>query len=231
MERQLAEETKARLMLIDHLILGVPELDVGCLEVSRLLGVDPAAGGRHADRGTANALVRLSGAAYLEVLGPDPTADSNRTRWLRSAWVGHGRFVGWAVRSMNIDADVARLQQSGWDPGPIARMERDSPAGQLDWRLTPSNVESGVATIPFLIDWSGAQHPTTGLPSGVELLGLTLGHPTPSKVEKVISLLDVTVNLEHSSRPRLVASFGTSKGPVTLETLQGDLGIEVLRHP
>jgi hypothetical protein len=55
---------------IDHLILGVDDLDRGMSEFARRTGVTPIKGGVHPGKGTQNALVSLGSMQYIEILAP-----------------------------------------------------------------------------------------------------------------------------------------------------------------
>ncbi len=204
---------------IDHLILAVPELPPGVEAVAELLGARPTGGGRHVGRGTANALLRVGGSEYLEVLGPDPEANGPAPAWLSPGRLGRGRLVGWAVRSSDLDRDVARLRSGGWDPGPIEAMSRESPDGLLSWRLTPLNLEEGASALPFLIDWGSSRHPTSGLDRRSQLTALELIHPEPARIETVLRLLELDLPVSAGAAPALRAWFQTPSGPVALDTL------------
>jgi len=61
---------------LDHLVLAGPDLEQAVAWFADLTGVPPARGGSHVGLGTANCLVGLGGAAYLEIIGPDPEQPS-----------------------------------------------------------------------------------------------------------------------------------------------------------
>lgn len=206
-------------MVIDHLIVGVPELRSGTSAVEAALGTAAVPGGHHPGRGTANALIRLGDTCYLEVLGPDPDAPELTPGWLSSGLIGHGRLVGWAVRTHGIDAEVERLRDLGWDPGPVEAMSREHPGGALSWRLTPSHLEAGVAALPFLIDWGGSPHPSQSLPRGAELEGLTVVAPDPGSVQGTLHMMGVEVTVQPGPEPSLRAVIRSGSREVVIETV------------
>ncbi len=72
---------------LDHVVIGVEDLEEAATELTRVLGRAPSWRGRHPTYGTANVLYRLDN-AYLELLAPDATNDA------RSAWAGSlGHFL------------------------------------------------------------------------------------------------------------------------------------------
>src|SRR4051812_10884651 len=57
---------------IDHVILGIDDLQKGIAELERATGVRAVFGGAHPGRGTQNALISLGENHYLEILAPNP---------------------------------------------------------------------------------------------------------------------------------------------------------------
>src|SRR6185295_9043739 len=97
---------------IDHIMIGVADLDAGIAAFERVTGVAPVRGGRHPMRGTENALVSLGGGAYLEIIAPQRDAQPNEMvtglRTLKAP-----ALVGWAVHVVDAKESAALLTRHG----------------------------------------------------------------------------------------------------------------------
>lgn len=203
---------------LDHLVLATPDLAGAVARFAALTGVAPAQGGSHTGLGTANFLVGLGGAAYLEIVGPDPAQDTPiRPRPFGIDDLVETRLATWAVHPPDVDAVIAAARAAGHDPGDAFAMSRLTPTAEtLRWRLTP---DRGV--VPFLIDWGDTPHPTTrGLPA-VRLESFTLGHPDPALVRARLGALGLDVAVDRAERPSLAAEFTTPRGVVSTADLGG----------
>ena len=204
---------------LDHLVYAAPDLEAAAADLGRQLGVEPAPGGRHLGLGTANRLLALGPASYLEVIGPDPTQPPPaRSRPFGMDRLGAPRLVGWAVRTTTIEERAAAARRRGFDPGPIEPMSRDRPeGGRLTWRLsTPTDEEEGVQVVPFLIDWGESPHPAASAPAGTRLLSLGAEHPDPGAALARLAALDVALEVLPGPEPSLAARLESPFGRCVL---------------
>src|SRR5215469_7237654 len=148
-----------RVMLIDHLIYGAPDLADAVADLEERLGVRAQAGGQHIGLGTHNALLALGPQTYLEIIAPDPgQPEPSVPRPFDLDGVSRGGLVGWAIACPVIDAAVAEARSRGYDPGEAVSMQRAGPTGAvLRVRLTLNVMPGG--QVPFLISWGDAEHP------------------------------------------------------------------------
>ena len=128
----------------DHFIIAVRDLDAAMADY-RALGFTVYYGGKHTHKATHNGLIALADGSYLELLAPqDPSEIDNTIDVLA---YGEG-FGGYALLTIDIDGDVARLRAAGIDCSDPLPGHRDRYDGvQIQWRS--ANV--GGTRNPFLI--------------------------------------------------------------------------------
>ena len=95
-------------------------------------------------------------------------------------------------------------------------MSRLRPDGvELRWTLTRRDAP-GDGLVPFLIDWGDSAHPSRTAAAGCRLLALRAEHPEPDRIAEMLRALEVSLDVHHGPRPRLVARIQTSRGTVEL---------------
>jgi len=166
---------------IDHVILGINDLERGMREFESKTGVAPKRGGEHPGRGTQNALVSLGGGRYLEILAPAPTQQPTPPR---EAAVSHANLtlVGWALHTSAIEGLVKQVRGAGIDiEGPVPGSRRAPDGALLAWQ-SASVDQLGVT--PFFIEWSkDTPHPSGTSPAGCTLAGMTLTVTSPERLQ------------------------------------------------
>lgn len=141
----------------DHAVIVVRSLD-RATELFRHLGFDAQPGGRHADGGTHNALIRF-GLDYVELLSvyDEAAARANNSRGLALLDTLKGReaaLVGFALATNEIEQEASRFTGSGNEPAQPHAMGRKRPDGQeLTWRVASPGGSSFNKSWPFLIQW------------------------------------------------------------------------------
>jgi hypothetical protein len=147
------EDTTAR---IDHVVIGVADLDAAVLRFDDLYGLKAVEGGRHPGWGTANWLVPL-GETYLELVTVvDRSVASSNVfgRWV-SAMLDGPPALGWAVRTGNLNSTASRLDLE------VVEGSRHAPGGALlQWQLAGLAQAARDPALPFFIQWG----PDTPLP-------------------------------------------------------------------
>jgi glyoxalase-like protein len=215
-----AEHSTSAVTAVDHLLLGVSDLDRGIAWVEKKTGVRAAVGGSHPGVGTRNALLSLGGRRYLEIIAPDP-AQSAFTFRIDLRKLSEPRLITWAaatgdVNALSKKAREAGLAVQGPEPG-----SRERPDGKvLRWKTLGIQVEleaDGVDPIPFFIEWaSDSVHPSQDSPRGCELLAFEVAHPRRSEVRGVLEKLGIDAIVKSGQPALLQASLKTPGGAARL---------------
>jgi hypothetical protein len=202
---------------IDHVIVGVGDLQMGMDRFEELTGVRPVFGGEHPGRGTRNALVSLGPRVYLELLAPQEGVDSVQDAPGLSDLAELNGW-GWAAGTNDLESALTRIRAGGFsvsDPAPGSRATPDG--GILEWR-TGGPDELMLLGAPFLIEWAAdSPHPATTSPAGCELLGLRIHTPNREELVSFLRLLSPKEGVEAVQGPevRYEISLGCPKGEVT----------------
>ena len=207
---------------LDHLVIAAATLADGIDHVATVMGVTPVPGGKHVTMGTHNALLRLGGETYLEIIAVDP--DAPKPPWAR--WFGlddvalqadlteRPRLVGWVARTDDIELAAAA---SSLPLGNIHPMQR----GDYLWRITvpDGGMLPGKGLLPTLIQWDVPTHPTARLPkSNVTLAQLAGTHPEPAPLRAALAALGLegAIAISYDRETRIAAMLRTPRGMVTL---------------
>ena len=144
------------MLTVDHVILGVNDLEIATRRVEAL-GFGVVDGGRHPGLGTANRIVPFGGPSgapqYLELLGVVDADEARRSpfgRALLDAIKDGDRLVRWCLQTTVADLDVvaARLQLT------VEPRARKRPDGvMLTWRAAGLALSLAEAWLPFFVAW------------------------------------------------------------------------------
>jgi hypothetical protein len=205
---------------VDHLLLGVGDLDSGIAWVERTAGVKAIMGGSHPGMGTRNALLSLGGRRYLEIIAPDPAqTDFNFRVDVRK--LSEPRLITWAAGTTDIDAVAKKARDAGYETFGPQEGSRARPDGKvLRWKTFGVRNEFGIADvepIPFFIQWaSDSLHPSQDSPRGCELRAFEIEHPNPASVTAMLTGFGIEAKVKMGERARLTATLRTPKGTARL---------------
>ncbi len=205
---------------VDHLLLGVGDLDHGISWVEKTTGVKAVVGGSHPGVGTRNALVSLGGRRYLEILAPDPDQADYKFR-IDVRKLAQPRLITWAAGTTDIDAVAKRALDAGCETFGPQEGSRARPDGKLlRWKTFGVMNEfgaSGVEPIPFFIEWApDSLHPSRDSPKGCALRAFEIEHPNSAGVTDLLVKLGIEARVKPGEHVRLTAALRTPKGNVRL---------------
>jgi hypothetical protein len=203
--------------VIDHLLLGIADLDLGIDSVEKMTGTKAALGGSHPGAGTQNALLSLGNRQYLEIISIDP-AQRNLGRMadiIKSLM--SPRIITWAAATTDICALAQKAKAIGLDidgPNDGARVKPDG--STLKWKTLNIITDFG-GVIPFFIEWgAGGVHPSVDSPPGCSLLEFEIEHPSADQVRQILRLLGIEAAVKQGREARMKSILLTPKGKVEL---------------
>jgi hypothetical protein len=197
---------------LDHIILGISDLERGIAWMERKSGVRAVMGGVHPGRGTRNALLSLGHRRYLEIMAPDPAQPaSSETRGL--GHLSSPRIIGWASHLDSAQAIADHLTKSGIAfSGPTAGSRKRPDGRVLDWQ-TVELTDDAAGTLPFFIEWGAhSPHPSEDSPLGLSLLSFEAGAPDPTSPLAVSNALGLGLHVGKRPHPILRARFRGPRG-------------------
>ncbi|HUL35725.1 MAG TPA: VOC family protein [Candidatus Eisenbacteria bacterium] len=200
--------------LLDHILLGTNNLQLGIEFVAQRTGVHAAFGGVHPGHGTQNALLSLGDRRYLEIIAPDPAQpDVNNPLAPELRSMNAPRLVGWAAHPGNLQAFAEKLRAAhiafqGPTPG-----SRKRPDGRhLQWQ-TLGLEDDASGLLPFFIEWgSDSPHPSADAPMGCALVHFAAETPDPSALAAKLKLLNLDLPVENGQDSRLRARISGPQG-------------------
>ena len=203
-------------MQVDHVIVGINDLDAGIASLERLTGVRPVVGGEHPVKGTRNALMSLGDGTYMELIAPNPrepvASDDVRALHTLTAL----RPIGWAVGTKDIETTRSTLGSQGLPmstPDPGSRRRPDG--SLLEWQTFGfESFEHPLA--PFFIRWQQPElHPSRTSSGGCQFAALKLRDPAPERLAVALRPLRLNVIVERAAQQGMELELACPNGRVT----------------
>ncbi len=156
-------------IVIDHILIGVPDLDRTVDDLAKALGVRPVYGGKH-PRGTHNALLSLGGHTYLEFIALQPGVAGADIGMDDLVGLSKPVPIGWAVAAPSTPALRGALARSDFSTERTGRRQshhaiRRDPA-MADARTHGRACRGAVLHRLVAGNPSPIEHLTRGLPAG-----------------------------------------------------------------
>ncbi len=201
---------------LDHVLIGVPDLEDGMDWWTSLTGVRPIRGGPHRGLGTHNALVGLGPHLYLELLAPDPEQRAQTPTREQLSRLDGPRPQGWCYACDDAQRTAEELSAEEISSARVP-LSRQLPGGEtLSWDLIFPSHSLGSA-IPFLIDWGRTPRPTESAPTGCQLLEVTPIHPEPTEAQSFLARLGIERRVAEGKQSGLRLLLATERGEISIE--------------
>ncbi|HKD81906.1 MAG TPA: VOC family protein [Candidatus Angelobacter sp.] len=203
---------------LDHILLGISNVDHGISWLEERSGVRAMFGGVHPGRGTLNALLSLGPRRYLEVIAPDPQQSSVSNEMvdlLRK--IQEPRLIGWAAHTNDLGGVMQKAAAAGIAIENPRDGSRTRPDGKtLHWKSF-SLKEDYAGVLPFFIEWSaGSVHPSQDAPAGCTLQNFFVESPAVKEVRSIAAKLGLNLEAKPGKKPFLGARIAGRKGAFEL---------------
>ncbi|HKV94123.1 MAG TPA: VOC family protein [Candidatus Angelobacter sp.] len=206
---------------LDHILLGINDLDHGIFWVEERSGVRAVFGGVHPGRGTRNALLSLGPRQYLEIIALDPQqagSAASREPWAaRLNALKEPRIINWAAHTDDLAAVAQKAAAAGISAENPREGSRARPDGKiLRWKSFGLK-EDFDGVLPFFIEWSADSiHPSQDAPAGCTLEHFSIESPSVKDVREVAGKLGLNVEVKSGKKPLLHARIAGKKGAFEL---------------
>jgi hypothetical protein len=166
-------------LTVDHVTVAGTDLKQMQVRLAAV-GIATEYGGPHSNGGTQMALASFPDGSYLELIAPQTNPDQKALTahyWSKQIQ-GDAGPTAWAVRAMDVAAEVGRLRAAGITVSSPSRSGRKRPDGfALEWETAQIGEEPNGTFFPFLIrDFTprDARAFPKGQPTAKDLKGVKL---------------------------------------------------------
>jgi hypothetical protein len=196
---------------IDHIILGINDLNKGIEQFEALTGVKPVFGGIHPNSFSQNALVALDHEIYIEIMAPRPDASNVPVEFLTMEKLTP---IGWAVRTHNAIKTRKKLKVEGIIASNRKHGSRTKPDSSiLNW--ITFDVDSRY-DFPFFIEWGdNTKHPSISSPAGCTFQSFQINTPYDATMNKLLTAIPLNLTVSKATETKLQLTIDSPKGKVT----------------
>jgi catechol 2,3-dioxygenase-like lactoylglutathione lyase family enzyme len=201
---------------LDHLVVGVPDLEAGLDWLQAQTGIRAAGGGTYDGAATATALASLGGRSYLSLTGPDGPAPPPATLGAHVAGLPAPRLVAWAcvTEAGGLDALVAQAESQGL-PATVREVGRRRPDGRTV-KSRHLYLEPPGGNLPFFVEAGTGVHPSIDAPAGLRLRQFQVVDPDPEQLGELLKALGVEVDVLAGDQPGLSATISSPTAKIVI---------------
>lgn len=204
-------------LMLDHILLGSPDLNTASAAFAEVSGVSPGGGGSHPGFGTRNKLLALGRSLFFEIIAPDPEQTSKGSRASGLEDLAGPRMLTFCMRSTDLASVAARATSAGLSPQPPVAMSRTRADGvTLHWEILYLDPAGWADFVPFVIDWKDSPHPAESSPIGCSLLDFTVLHPKATELRTIYQGLGFDIPVRAAMSPGFVLRLDAPNGEVVL---------------
>ncbi len=144
---------------LDHIVVGIYDLDAGIAELKALTGQQAIRSGRHPKLGTETAVLRLGDDSFLELIAPQPDAEVTGDN--QDLVVGYKELLSehktltpflWSIGTNDLRWLRRQITGTGFEMTPVIENSRELPDGSALAYLGAS-VAVGRPGFPFFVQW------------------------------------------------------------------------------
>jgi hypothetical protein len=145
----IASQLTAADLVVDHVTVAGKDV-AGLSKLFTAIGIPVEYGGKHTNGMTEMALSSFPDGSYIELIAPQPGADISGHYW-GPFMARQGGACAWAVRTMDMAADLRRLQAAGISAHAQKSGRKRADGMEIKWET--ANVGPGAqgSFFPFLI--------------------------------------------------------------------------------
>ena len=199
-------------MRVDHLVWYCADLAEGERYFAERMDCGSAYGGIHPGEGTANRLLSLSDATYLEILGRDPAQVAASLAPEVRGLSGSGLYH-WAVGGVDLSELRQKAIAAGLAGSDLVTGGRALPNGSwLGWKCFGIHDHGFGALVPFFIDWMDSEHPAKTAPPGGSLAGVEVFSPQAEELRDLYGILGLDIIVTKATAPAFSATLESRSG-------------------
>ncbi len=210
---------------LDHVVLGIDDLDKGIEALQRITGVTAKFDGRDARLGTQSAVIGLGERAFLEIMAPDPKAEPARVD-PQSKSMFLDRLEGfesltpfsWAIGTSNFERSKALARRAGSYVSDIEPATRKRGWGRrTDW--TWAHVTRPHSNVmPIFVQWDqDTKPPQERAPEGCRLDQLRLHARVFKSVHTLLAAMQIGVEVDRTDQESIDLVLACAAGEVIIE--------------